>query len=28
LEAELYFYSQVFGFELAEPVKPVQIDNL
>jgi dipeptidyl aminopeptidase/acylaminoacyl peptidase len=28
LEAELYFYSRVFGFELAEPVEPVEIDNL
>lgn len=28
LEAELYFYSRVFGFELAEPVHPVQIENL
>ena len=28
LEAELYFYSRVFGFELAEPVEPVQIENL
>ena len=28
LEAELYFYSRVFGFELAEPVDPVKIDNL
>ncbi len=28
LEAELYFYSQVFGFELAEPVEPVLIENL
>ena len=28
LEAELYFYSKVFGFELAEPVEPLQIDNL
>ncbi len=28
LEAELYFYSQVFGFELAEPVEPVVIENL
>jgi len=28
LEAELYFYSRVFGFELAEPVHPVRIDNL
>jgi dipeptidyl aminopeptidase/acylaminoacyl peptidase len=28
LEAELYFYSKVFGFELAEPVEPVMIENL
>ena len=28
LEAELYFYSKVFGFELAEPVEPVDIENL
>ena len=28
LEAELYFYSKVFGFDLAEPVEPVRIDNL
>ncbi|MBC8030574.1 MAG: S9 family peptidase [Pyrinomonadaceae bacterium] len=28
LDAELYFYSQVFGFELAEPVEPVEIENL
>jgi dipeptidyl aminopeptidase/acylaminoacyl peptidase len=28
LEAELSFYSQIFGFELAEPVEPVAIDNL
>jgi dipeptidyl aminopeptidase/acylaminoacyl peptidase len=28
LEAELYFYSRVFGFELAEPIEPVTIDNL
>lgn len=28
LEAELYFYSKIFGFELAEKVEPVQIDNL
>ena len=27
LEAELYFYSQIFGFELAEPVEPVEIKN-
>ena len=28
LDSELYFYSQIFGFELADPVKPVDIDNL
>ena len=28
LEAELYFYSRVFGFELADPVEPVAIENL
>jgi len=28
LDAELYFYSRVFGFELAEPVEPVKIENL
>lgn len=28
LEAELYFYSRIFGFQLADPVEPVQIDNL
>lgn len=28
LEAELYFYSRVFGFELAEPVEPVLIENI
>ena len=28
LEAELYFYSQVFGFALAEPIEPVVIENL
>jgi dipeptidyl aminopeptidase/acylaminoacyl peptidase len=28
LEAELYFYSQVFGFEPSEPIDPVPIDNL
>lgn len=28
LEAELYFYGRVFGFELAEPVEPVRIENL
>jgi dipeptidyl aminopeptidase/acylaminoacyl peptidase len=28
LEGELYFYSQVFGFELADPVEPMEISNL
>ena len=28
LEAELYFYSQILGFELADLIKPVPIENL
>ena len=28
LEGELYFYSRVFAFELADPVEPVEIYNL
>ncbi len=28
LEAELYFYSKVFGFEIADRVEPVPIENL
>jgi len=28
LDGELYFYSQIFGFDLAEPVEPVEIENL
>ncbi len=28
LDAELYFYSRIFTFELAEPVEPVDIVNL
>ena len=28
LEAELYFYSRVFGFELADAIEPVEIENL
>ena len=28
LDAELYFYSRVFGFSLPDPVEPVSIDNL
>jgi dipeptidyl aminopeptidase/acylaminoacyl peptidase len=27
LEAELYFYSRVFAFELPDPVEPVRIEN-
>jgi len=26
--AELYFYARIFGFDLAEPVPPVEIENL
>jgi dipeptidyl aminopeptidase/acylaminoacyl peptidase len=28
LDAELYFYSRVFKFDLADPVEPVEIENL
>lgn len=28
LDAELYFYSRILGFPLAEPVEPVPIENL
>ena len=28
LDGELYFYSRVFGFDLADPVEPVPIENL
>lgn len=28
LDGELYFYSNVFHFDLAEPIEPVEIDNL
>ena len=28
LEAELYFYSRIFGFELAESIEPVEISGL
>ena len=28
LEAELYFYAQVFGFALADEIEPVEIENL
>jgi dipeptidyl aminopeptidase/acylaminoacyl peptidase len=27
LDGELYFYSRIFGFELADPVEPLQIEN-
>jgi len=27
LEAELYFYAQIFGFDLADPIEPVEIEN-
>jgi dipeptidyl aminopeptidase/acylaminoacyl peptidase len=28
LDSELYFYSRIFGFPLADPVEPVKIENL
>jgi dipeptidyl aminopeptidase/acylaminoacyl peptidase len=28
LDGEFYFYSRVFGFELADEVEPVPIENL
>ena len=28
LDAELYFYSRVFGFELADTVEPINIENM
>jgi len=28
LDAELYFYSRIFGFELADQIEPVLIENL
>ena len=28
LEAELYFYGRIFGFAPADPIEPVQIENL
>ena len=28
LEAELYFYSKIFGFEPAETIEPIEIENL
>jgi dipeptidyl aminopeptidase/acylaminoacyl peptidase len=28
LDGELYFYSRIFGFKLADPIEPLTIDNL
>jgi len=28
LDAELYFYSKIFCFKMADPVEPIQIENL
>ncbi len=28
IEAELYFYSRLFGFEPADPIEPVKIENI
>jgi dipeptidyl aminopeptidase/acylaminoacyl peptidase len=28
LEAELYFYSKIFGFQPADSIEPVHIENL
>jgi dipeptidyl aminopeptidase/acylaminoacyl peptidase len=28
LEGELFFYSRVFGFDLADDVEPLRIENL
>ncbi len=28
IEAEFYFYSKIFGFEPADPIEPVHIENL
>ncbi|HIN10580.1 MAG TPA: S9 family peptidase, partial [Acidobacteria bacterium] len=28
LEAELYFYSRIFGFDPSDPLEPVPIENL
>ena len=27
LDAELYFYGRIFGFDPADPIEPVEIDN-
>ena len=26
--AELYFFSRIFAFDLADPVEPIEIENL
>jgi dipeptidyl aminopeptidase/acylaminoacyl peptidase len=28
LDTEIFFYARIFGFELGEPVEPVEIENL
>ena len=28
IEAELYFYSKIFGFTLADNITPIKIENL
>jgi hypothetical protein len=28
LEAELYFYGRIFGFEAVDEITPVEIENL
>ncbi len=28
IEAEVYFYSRIFGFALADPIEPIEIENL
>ncbi len=28
IEAEFYFYSRIFGFEPADPIQPIHIDNI
>jgi dipeptidyl aminopeptidase/acylaminoacyl peptidase len=28
LEADLYFYSRIFGFDPSDPLEPVPIENL
>lgn len=28
LDGELYFYSRIFGFDMTDPIEPVEIDNL